>query len=225
MEIRTITTPFIARASVNCYLVRISNGFILIDTGRTNKRNAIEKELESADCHPGNLKLIILTHGDFDHSGNAAYLGKKFGSQIAMHQGDSGMVEHGDMLWNRSKKNILIRIAFKLFRLGKSDRFKPDLYIDERYDFSENGFDAKVLEIPGHSQGSIGILTSSGELFCGDLLANIEKPDIWSIIDDSDAAYASIEKLKTLQINTVFPGHGQPFPMNLFKKTSSKFEP
>jgi len=206
--------------SINCYLVRTGNGYILIDTGRTNKRKLIEKELESAGCHPGNLKLIVLTHGDFDHSGNAAYLRKKFGTQIAMHKDDSGMVEHGDMLWNRSKQNILTRTIFKLFfKLSKSDRFKPDLRIDENYVFSENGFDAKVLEIPGHSQGSIGILTSSGELFCGDLLANVKKPDIWSIIDNSDAAHASIEKLKKLQISTVFPGHGQPFPMELFTKT------
>jgi len=62
-------------------------------------------------------------------------------------------------------------------------------------------------------------LTTSGELFCGDLLANVGKPDIWSIIDDLDAAYASIEKMKSLQINTVYPGHGQPFPMELFMKT------
>ena len=124
------------------------------------------------------------------------------------------------MLWNRNKQNVLIRILSKLlFRLSKSDRLKPDLYVDERYDLSEYGFDAKVLEIPGHSQGSIGILTTSGKLFCGDLLANVGKPDIWSIIDDSDAAHASIEKLKRLQINTVFPGHGQPFPMELFMKT------
>jgi hydroxyacylglutathione hydrolase len=220
MEIKTITTPFILNVSINCYLIRTINGFILIDTGRTNKRNVIEKELENANCHPGKLKLIVLTHGDFDHCGNAAYLRKRFRSQIAMHKDDSGMVEYGDMLWNRSKQNILTRMIFKLFfRLSKSDRFKPDLYVDKGYDFSEYGFDAKVLEIPGHSQGSIGILTTRGELFCGDLLANVGKPDIWSIIDDSDAAYASIEKLKSLQINTVFPGHGQPFPMELFMKT------
>ena len=220
LEINTITTPFIFNVSVNCYLVRTGDGFILIDTGRTNKRGAIEKELESAGCQPGNLSLIVLTHGDFDHCGNAAYLRKKFGTQIAMHKDDSGMVERGDMLWNRNKQNILIRIVFKLFfRLSKSDRFKPDLYVDEGYDFSGYGFDAEVLDIPGHSKGSIGILTASGDLFCGDLLANVDKPEIWSIIDDSVAAHASVEKLKRLQINAVYPGHGQPFPMELFMKT------
>jgi hydroxyacylglutathione hydrolase len=220
VEIATITKPFILNVSVNCYLVRTNKGFVLIDTGRPNKRNAIEKELESRNCHIGDLKLIVLTHGDFDHCGNAAYFRKKFGAQIAMHKADSGMVGQGDMLWNRRKRNVLTRNVFKLlFRLGKSNRFVPDLFIDEGYDFSEYGFDAKVLEIPGHSKGSIGVLTSSGDLFCGDLLANVGKPSIWSIIDDPDAARASVERLKSLQINTVFPGHGQPFSMELFMKT------
>ena len=220
LEINTIAMPFVFNVSVNCYLVRTSHGFILIDAGRTNKRGTIEKELVSVGCLPGNLKLIVLTHGDFDHCGNAGYLRQKFGIEIAMHKDDSGMVERGDMLWNRNKQSIPIRIIFKFFfRLSKSDRFKPDLYIDEGHNFSGHGFDAKVLDIPGHSQGSIGILTASGDLFCGDLLANVAKPEIWSIIDDLVAAHASVEKLKSLQINTVYPGHGQPFPMELFMKT------
>ena len=113
-EIRTITTPFIFNVSVNCYLVRTGDVYTLIDTGRTNKRSAIEKELESAGCRPGNLKLIVLTHGDFDHAGNAAYLGKKFGTKIAMHYDDSGIVERGNMFWNRKKPNILIRLVVSI---------------------------------------------------------------------------------------------------------------
>ncbi len=214
MEIKTITTPFILNVSINCYLVRTGDGFVLIDTGVTNKRSAIEKELESAGCQPGNLTLIVLTHGDFDHCGNAAYLRKKFSTQIAMHKDDSEMVERGDMLWNRNKQNILIRIIFKLFfRLSKSDRFKPDLCIDEGYDFSGYRFDAKVLDIPGHSKGSIGILTASGDLYCGDLLVNTDKPAKNTLIDDSVELDASVEKLKTLKIKTVYPGHGKPFQM------------
>jgi len=219
LEIKTITTHIVFNTYVNCYLVRTGDGYILIDTGKPNKRGVIEKELENAGCQPGNLKLIVLTHGDFDHTGNAAYLRKKFGTKIAMHYGDSGMVERGDMFWNRKNSNILIRMTFDfLFKLSKSDRFKPDLYIDDGYDLSEYGFDAKVLHLPGHSKGSIGILTAGGNLFCGDLLANIDKPDIWSIIDDSAAANASVEKLKSLKINTVYPGHGNSFPMSSFTK-------
>ncbi|MDR9459887.1 MAG: MBL fold metallo-hydrolase [Dehalococcoidia bacterium] len=205
--------------SVNCYLIETETGYILIDTGGSNKRTDLEAELESAGCKAGNLKLIVITHGDFDHTGNAAYLRKKFGAKIAVHQDDSGMVECGNMFYNRKKGNILIRMmAPILFGFGKSERFSPDLYIEHGYDLSGYGFDAKVLSIPGHSKGSIGILTDKGDLFCGDLLTNSDKPALNSIMDDSAAGNVSIEELKSLKINTVYPGHGKSFPMGLFIK-------
>jgi len=216
-EIRTITTPFVFNVSTNCYLVRTGDANVLIDTGRSNKRSAIERELDSAGCRPGSIALIVLTHGDFDHSGNAAYFRKKFGARIAMQNDDAGMVERGDMFWNRKKPNILIRlVAAVLFRLSKSDRFKPDLYLDDGYDLSGFGVDARVLHIPGHSRGSIGILTNDGDLFCGDLLGNLDEPKLWSLIDDSAAANASVERLRELAPKMVYPGHGKPFPMELF---------
>ena len=218
-EIKTITMPFMLNVSVNCYLVRNGDDYTLIDTGMPKRRSAIEEALENAGCRPGKLKLIVLTHGDLDHCGNAAYFRKKFDTQIAMHNDDSGMVENGDMFWNRKSPNNLIRVILNLIMaLRSSDRFKPDFCIAGGDDLSEYGFDAQVLHIPGHSKGSIGLLTTAGDLFCGDLLANTDKPDLWSIIDDAAAANASVEKLKRLEINTVYPGHGKPFPMELFIK-------
>ncbi|VEP12160.1 MBL fold metallo-hydrolase [Hyella patelloides LEGE 07179] len=215
--IKTITTPFIFNISVNCYLIEIGDNYILIDTGIANQRSTIEKELENAGCQSGNLKLIILTHGDIDHCGNASYFRQKFRTKIAMHYADLGMVERGDMFWNRQKPNHLMRIIFGLlFGLSKSDRFKPDLYIKDGDHLCEYGLDAQVLELPGHSKGSIGILTANGNAFCGDLLGNTDKPKLWSIIDDRSAASASVEKLKSLAINTVYPGHGESFSMKQF---------
>jgi len=140
-----------------------------------------------------------------------------------MHHDDSGMSERGDMFWNRRKGNILLgMIARILFRFGKKERFKPDLCIDEGYDLSEYGLDAKVLHIPGHSKGSIGIQTAGGDLFCRDLLENKDKPVLSSIMDDLSAANAGVERLKNLKISTVYPGHGKPFPMELFIKHHRK---
>lgn len=203
--------------SVNCYLIKIGIGYILIDTGNSNKQAELEKELESVGCKQGNLKLIILTHGDFDHIGNATYLRKKFGAKIAMHSDDLGMAEKGDMFWNRKKSNIIVKmIAPVLFGFGKSRRFTPDIYIEDGFDFSEYGFDANAVYIPGHSRGSIGILTKDGNLICGDLLTNTKKPELNSIMDDLETANLSIEKLRNLEVNTVYPGHGKPFQMKLF---------
>ena len=207
----SLTLPF-RLGSVNCYIVETDGGFVLIDTGASNRRRQLEKELENAGCKPGNLKLIILTHGDFDHTGNAAYLRRKFGARIAIHQDDAGMLEHGDIFWNRKRGNFLIRaVSSSLFRFGKSQKCSPDLRLEDGDDLSEYGFDAKVLHIPGHSKGSIAIFTADGALFCGDLLLYKDGPILNSIIDDRAAAQASFERLKSLKANTLYPGHGQAF--------------
>jgi glyoxylase-like metal-dependent hydrolase (beta-lactamase superfamily II) len=217
----SLSLPF-KFGSVNCYLVETDTGYILIDTGSSNERANLEKELASAGCKPDALKLIVLTHGDFDHTGNAAYLCKKFGAKIAMHADDSGMLERGDMFWNRKTGNVFTRMMAPLLAafsgFGKSERCTPDLYVEDGYALSEYGLDAQVLSIPGHSKGSIGILTDDGDLFCGDLLENVDKPALGSIMDDPAAANASVEKLKGLEIHTVHPGHGEPFPMAQFIK-------
>jgi glyoxylase-like metal-dependent hydrolase (beta-lactamase superfamily II) len=219
-DIRTITLSLPYKlGAVNCYLIATDTGFVLIDTGAANKRTELENELTIVGCRPGNLDLIVLTHGDFDHTGNCAVLREKFGTQITMHKDDAGMAEHGDMFWNRSSGSALFSlVAPILFRFSKSNRFEPDFYVEEGYVFSGYGFDAQVLSIPGHSKGSIGILTAGGDLFCGDLLENSDKPALNSIMDDSAAAKASVEKLQGHEVDTVYPGHGKPFPMELFTK-------
>jgi len=148
------SVPDIVRSgSVNCYFVKTNRGFILIDTGWANKRDELEKKLENAGCKPGNLELIILIHGVFDHSGNCAYLRKKLDTKIAMHIDDFGMIKHGDMFWNRKAGNIFIRLIAKfLFRLRKSNSFRPYLFFENGYDRSEFGFDTRVLPIPEHGK-------------------------------------------------------------------------
>ncbi len=198
----------------NSYLVNTDDGnFILIDTGFFLDRRVIVRGLDVAGCGPENLKLIILTHGDMDHSGNGAFLRRKFGVKIAMHRGDAGMVEHGDMSWNR-KTSKFIKFLFNLplVRLSASNRFTPDFYLEDGQDLSAFGMPGtRILHLPGHSSGSISILTADGELFCGDLLINNVTPALNSIIDDLPAAKASLERLKGLSVGTVYPGHGKPF--------------
>ena len=206
-EIRTINL-----GGVNCYLVKIETGFILIDSGLSNKRSSLEKELNSAGCQPGNLKLIVLTHADTDHSGNCAYLREKYAAKIAMHSAETVVVESGDMLLSRKNRPFLASLILSFFRLNRADRFKPDFTVDDGDDLSAYGLDARVLYLPGHSQGSIAILTATGDLFCGDLLVNTHKPANNTLVDDLQELNASVERLSSLDIKTVYPGHGRPFP-------------
>ena len=90
-EIRTINL-----GSVNCYLFKIGAKFLLVDTGPANRRFELDRELENAGCRPGDLNLILATHGDSDHVGNCAYLRKKYASPIALHRAEVDAVEQGE---------------------------------------------------------------------------------------------------------------------------------
>lgn len=167
-----------------------------------------------AGCGPGDLKLIVLTHGDVDHCGNAACLRGRFSAPIAMHRDDAGMVEHDDMFWNRKAPNPVIRAIFGVFfRLSQADRFEPDVYLEDGQSLVDHGLNATVLHVPGHSKGSLAVMTAAGDLFCGDLLANTRQPELGSIIDDAAAASASLDQLKRSGARMVYPGHGRPFLM------------
>ncbi|HLY28913.1 MAG TPA: MBL fold metallo-hydrolase [Aggregatilineales bacterium] len=222
MSIRAIETKAF-RIGVNCYLLETGLGYVLIDSGWSAARSDLDTELLNAGCKPGMLSLIIQTHGDLDHAGNAAYLRNKHAAKIAIHEADAGMVERGDMSWNR-KANPLVRILFSLppGRLSKEDRFSPDILLANETDLAGYGLDARVVYLPGHSKGSIGILTTKGDLFCGDLLTNTGKPALNSIMDDKGAGAASLEKVRSLGVRTIHPGHGKSFPADLLPDAPTK---
>lgn len=217
---QTVTT--IDMGGVNCYLVKTTGGYVLVDSGFANRREALVKALADAGCQAGDLQLIVLTHGDHDHAGNAAYLRRAFGAKIAMHDGDSGMVELGDQRWNRKARSDRLSFIGRLIiglgglmaaldRANPFERFTPDFYVADGHDFTAFGFAARVLHLPGHSQGSIGILTAEGDLFCGDLFWNMRKPSEHFLVDDAPVYAASVDKVKRAPIQTIYPGHGKPF--------------
>jgi glyoxylase-like metal-dependent hydrolase (beta-lactamase superfamily II) len=67
----------------------------------------------------------------------------------------------------------MMALTSRLAAKHPAEKFTPDLEIDEGFDLSSYGFDGRILHIPGHSKGSIGVLTAKGDLFCGDLFYNM----------------------------------------------------
>ena len=213
-------TTTINLAGVNCYLVKGDDGYILIDTGFFFRRKAIDGVIEKAGCKAGDLKLIIITHGDTDHAGNAVYFRDKHGAKIAMHREETAATEKGSLRFNRKldKRSARTLMAILLFSLPfagltKSARFKPDVYVEDGDDFTGYGFKAKALHVPGHTKGSVAILTEDGDLFCGDLLKSNGKAEKNNLIDDEAEMDESIERLKGMDIRKVYPGHGKAFKM------------
>jgi hydroxyacylglutathione hydrolase len=201
----------------NAYLVKGDTGFILIDTGFRFDRARLNAELHAAGCRPGDLKLIVITHGDPDHSANAAYLRRAYGAKIAMHRAEAAAVEQGDMFLSRGRLSLgrqMLRPLMSLFRLRRRDRFTPDLYLEDGGRLTEHGLDATILHVRGHSVGSIAVLTNDGVLFSGDFLENRTRPSIATLVDDAEALKASFERVKQLDIRIVYPGHGEAFSLS-----------
>ena len=214
--ISTIATHYLF-ISVNSYLVQNGTGFFLVDTGLAQDWPTFARGLEAAGCKPGDLRLMVLTHGDTDHSGNAARLKSLYGAKIAMHPGDRVAVQTGDMFAEKRVSpaaKAIARAFFAVTGMNRFDTFSPDVELEDMQDLSPYGLDARVICLPGHSRGSIGILLADGILFCGDLLENTRHPVVNSLGEDRGLMHASAAKLKDLGIEMVYPGHGLPFPFN-----------
>ncbi len=185
---------------------------MLIDCGGRNQRRKLDSELREAGCEPGELKWVFLTHGDFDHCGNAAWLKENYGTQIALSEADVGMIRARDMSCGRKGIPAVARPFLPwIYAFKPEDQFEPDLLLTENTNLQRCGIDAAVIELPGHTKGSMAFLTAAGDLFCGDLLVSRRGVVLNSILDDEAAARASVEKIRGLACQTVYPGHGRPF--------------
>lgn len=224
--------------SVNCYLGKSEEGFVLFDTGGpitmdkgySNRRSELEAQLEKAGCRPGNLKAIIITHGDMDHVANASYLRDRFKTVIAMHREDVNLVEDltlDKMMESFHYNNILLKLIFFIMKkpirrinekvLKDFTKFSPDILLENEDDLSQFGFHAKVIHLPGHTAGSIGFSTEEGEFICGDTLANMKKPAPAMNAYDFKLLKSSINKIKSMKITMIYPGHGNPFAADTLK--------
>ncbi|MGD0340928.1 MAG: MBL fold metallo-hydrolase [Bacteroidales bacterium] len=199
---------------VNAFLLKAKGGFVLIDTGLAMHWEKLENELLAAGCFPDKLKLVIITHGDSDHSGNCAKLQEKHKCKIAMHKDDSPMVENGFNPKRRTRTlSAKIFVLIRKFSRKKItiDKFKPDIFLEDGQRLNEYGLSAIVIHIPGHTKGSIGILTDDGDLFAGDIFTNRTKPDSTIYIENAADLKNSLSRLKKMNIKTVYCGHGKPF--------------
>ena len=89
----------------------------------------------------------------------------------------------------------------------------PDITLEDGQDLSASGLPARVVHTPGHTPGSTCLWVEEGRLaFAGDLVSTTGGPHVqpyyacdWSLIP------ASLERLKALHPDKVYPGHGANF--------------
>ena len=213
--------------SVNAYLISGDAGFVLIDTGMRRHRALLDSKLAEAGCIPGSLNLVLITHGDADHIGNARHVRDTYDSPVAMHASDVEMAAEGNMFAGRKAPNPVVKALLGLAAgVREEDRFSPDVLLDESSDLTDYGLPgARILLLQGHSAGSIALVLEDGSLLCGDVMENRTSPKLGSIMDDVPLAQQSVQRLLTLDIGTVYPGHGRPFQISEYPRETAERSP
>lgn len=197
----------IVSGNVNCYIVADNGRAILIDTGRTKYR---EKILEK--CKEFHVSLIVLTHGHMDHCQNAAYLAGALQIPIAMSEKDINLIPDNRKQPLSAKTllgKMVLSVSLSSFEKDSLETFEPAIYLKNGDNLSDYGIEAEIVELPGHTKGSIGVKMEDS-LFVGDALMNMFYPTISMLYAEEQEMLESAGYISELGEKTIYFGHGKP---------------
>lgn len=191
----------------NCYVLEENGNAVLADTGKIEYRKEIEERIRKFP-----VRLIVLSHAHFDHCQNADYFSKLFQVPVAMNKKDIGLI-HNQMEKHLSAKTLpgkaVLKISLASFRKVKMD-FTPSVFLEDGDSLAEYGVHAKVMSLPGHTAGSIGIDCGEAGVIVGDALMNMFYPMVSMLYEDRDMVLQSAGKIAKLGDVPVYFGHGKP---------------
>jgi hydroxyacylglutathione hydrolase len=196
----------------NAYLVKRDDDITVVDTGLPGNAGKIIDYVQSIGCRPSDVKTIVLTHSDMDHSGSVARLREETNAKVAIHEADaprlSGEKEP------KAVKGVLGLLLHAMAVIMGFKRINADVLLKD----SDIVDGLTVIHAPGHTDGSICLYLPGRALFVGDALLTDDKRMLSlprrSMSTDLDQAKESIKKISELKYSVLLPGHGPPIERN-----------
>jgi hydroxyacylglutathione hydrolase len=140
------------------------------------------------------LRLIVSTHGHWDHFGDNARVAEHTGAQIAVHPLDRAMLTDPQPLWAPFEIPPCV----------------PAVDLEEGGEVRFGGVRLEVLHTPGHTEGSVCLLSrDTGQLYSGDTLfaGSFGRVDLPG--GSAESMVDSLARLARLDDGlVVLPGHG-----------------
>jgi glyoxylase-like metal-dependent hydrolase (beta-lactamase superfamily II) len=190
-KIRKVT---VGPLETNCYILvnENTNNAVVVDPGWDSSK--IIKALR--DAH---IKYIIATHGHFDHVSAIKNLKETKGGLFIIHKLDLEMLSYARVS------------SYFLLGVNIDEPPTPDMIIDNEPEIEFEDLKLKIIHIPGHSPGSIGIyIKEINTLLSGDtiFMDSIGRTDIPGGSDEE--LRNSLRRLFQILPDTtiIYPGHG-----------------
>lgn len=209
-----------------CYIIR-GKGTIMVDGGPSKAREKFKKYLNKYSIKPNEIKLLVLTHADFDHSGSAGAIREITGAKIAVHENDRAILEEGRFnfppgvnTWGKISHAIFVPVLKKI----PIPPQKADIVLNDfDYPLNDFGIDGKIIYTPGHTAGHVSVLLENGDLFAGCLAHNIRLftlgPRLPIYAEDIEQIKKSWKLVIEQGAKMIYPGHGKPFHVERIKKS------
>lgn len=202
----TVTVRRIRCGTGNCFAVSCGSSAVLVDTGTAPFHDKL-----LTVCRSLPVRLIVLTHGHLDHVQNAASLSQALGVPIAMHEADLPLIADNlsQPLSSRGAWGKVLRsISVSAMKQDTIPPFSPSVLLREGDSLEEYGIPARVLELPGHTLGSIGLDVAESHLLVGDALMHWLTPACPAIYYNRAQMLQSAGRLSALGERQVHFGHG-----------------
>jgi len=196
---------FIERGYLNGnHFVYRSKAPILIDTGYISGFNQTEKSIKGLGVNLSDVALIINTHTHSDHIGGNQIIQQRSGCDIALHKAGRyfiGVQDDWSTWWKYYNQ--------------EADFFNCTQTLEDGDIIAIGPHEFQVIYTSGHASDGIvlydrreKILISSDTLWESDMAAMTLR------VEGSMALFhmqESLQKLESLDVKRIYPGHGKPF--------------
>lgn len=176
-------------------LVRAGGRTIVFDTGPYAYRPILQGRLKRHGIDPGAVDTVVLSHLHWDSAANADLFPN---AEVVLHAGALAYAETPD----QHDADTPGYVGRALGRL----RLRP---IDQEQEIAEG---VRIVDLPGHSPGSIGLLVGNA-LLAGDAVScagDAAAGDIrYQRPYDSRARGSLLRALSLAEV--IYPGHDRPF--------------
>jgi glyoxylase-like metal-dependent hydrolase (beta-lactamase superfamily II) len=205
---------------VAVHLIVTDDGITLIDAGLSGQYADLRRELDAIGRPLSDIRGIVLTHGDTDHTGFAERLRAELGIPVYVGAGDVARAQgqKPPSPTSKDRRRIGPVLRFFAFALRKGGLRMPA--IKEVVAMNDGDVLAlpgspTIIGMPGHSPGSVAIhVPSVAAIFVGDelttrnVLSGVDGPQPAPFTDDQPESSRSLQKLAGLDVQWIIPGHG-----------------